>query len=96
MMSRCLFVLALVCQSAIPLGAQTSLTPDQAEAREIFRELIEINSSYKGGSTTPAARAIAKRFLAAGFPASDVQVLGPAGGCGRAGSSREDVATSDR
>jgi acetylornithine deacetylase/succinyl-diaminopimelate desuccinylase-like protein len=79
MILRCFFVLALVCESAIPLGAQTSLTPDQAEAREIFRELIEINSSYKGGSTTPAARAIAKRFLAAGFPASDVQVLGPAG-----------------
>jgi acetylornithine deacetylase/succinyl-diaminopimelate desuccinylase-like protein len=79
MILRCFFVLALVCQSAIPLGAQTSLTPNQAEAREIFRELIEINSSYKGGSTSPAARAIAKRFVAAGFPASDVQVLGPAG-----------------
>jgi acetylornithine deacetylase/succinyl-diaminopimelate desuccinylase-like protein len=79
MISRSLVVLALVGQSAIPLGAQTSLTPNQAEAREIFRELIEVNSSYKGGSTTPAARAIANRFLAAGFPASDVQVLGPAG-----------------
>ena len=79
MINRSLLVLAFVCQSAIPLGAQTSLTPNQAEAREIFRELIEINSSYKGGSTTPAARAIAKRFLSAGFPASDVQVLGPAG-----------------
>jgi acetylornithine deacetylase/succinyl-diaminopimelate desuccinylase-like protein len=79
MNSRTVFFLALVCQSAIPLGAQTGLTPNQAEAREIFRELIEINSSYKGGSTTPAARAISNRFLAAGFPASDVQVLGPAG-----------------
>lgn len=79
MTSPAFVVLALVCQSAIPLGAQTSLTPNQAEAQEIFRELIEINSSYKGGSTTPAARAIAKRFLAAGFPASDVQVLGPVG-----------------
>jgi acetylornithine deacetylase/succinyl-diaminopimelate desuccinylase-like protein len=79
MLSRSFVVLALVCQSAIPLGAQTSLTPNQAEAREIFRELIEINSSYKGGSTTPAAHAIANRFLAAGFPASDVLVLGPAG-----------------
>jgi acetylornithine deacetylase/succinyl-diaminopimelate desuccinylase-like protein len=79
MISRSLVVLAIVCQSAIPLGAQAPLTPNQAEAREIFRELIEINSSYKGGSTTPAAHAIANRFLAAGFPASDVQVLGPAG-----------------
>ena len=79
MTSRSFFVLALVFQSASPVAAQTSLTPNQVEAREIFRDLIEINSSYKGGSTTPAARAIANRFLATGFPASDVQVLGPAG-----------------
>ena len=79
MTNRALVVLVVLCQSALPLGAQTSLTPNQAEAREIFRELIEINSSYRGGSTTPATRAIARRFLAAGFPASDVQVLGPAG-----------------
>jgi acetylornithine deacetylase/succinyl-diaminopimelate desuccinylase-like protein len=79
MTTRFLAVLALLYQSALPVSAQTSLTTDQAEAREIFRELIEINSSYKGGSTTPAARAIANRFLAAGFPASDVQILGPVG-----------------
>jgi acetylornithine deacetylase/succinyl-diaminopimelate desuccinylase-like protein len=79
MIARSIVALALVCQSAVSLSAQTALTPDQIEAREIFRELIEINSSYKGGSTSPAAHAIAARFLAAGFPASDVRVLGPAG-----------------
>jgi acetylornithine deacetylase/succinyl-diaminopimelate desuccinylase-like protein len=79
MISRSLAVLAVLCVTVPSLSAQTPLTPNQAEAREIFRELIEINSSYKGGSTTPAARAIANRFLAAGFPASDVKVLGPAG-----------------
>src|SRR4051812_33595060 len=61
------------------LPAQATLTSNQAEAREIFRELIEINSAWKAGSTTPAARAIARRFLAAGFPASAVTVIGPAG-----------------
>src|ERR1700731_4608813 len=69
----------LVCLSAASLLAQTTLTPDQTEARKIFKELIEINSSYKGGSTTPAAHAIARRFRAAGFPGADVRVLGPAG-----------------
>jgi len=59
--------------------AQQALTPSQAEARDIFRELIEINTAYKAGSTSPAAHAIAKRFLAAGFPAKDVIVIGPAG-----------------
>jgi acetylornithine deacetylase/succinyl-diaminopimelate desuccinylase-like protein len=79
MIARSIIALYVVCQSAVSLGAQKPLTSDQAEAREIFRELVEINSSYKGGSTTPAAHAIGRRFLAAGFPASDVRVLGPAG-----------------
>lgn len=79
MIARPIIALAILCQSAVPLSAQTALTPDQVEARAIFRELIEINSSYKGGSTTPAARAIATRFLAVGFPANDVRVLGPTG-----------------
>ncbi|MEP6551362.1 MAG: M20/M25/M40 family metallo-hydrolase, partial [Gemmatimonadales bacterium] len=68
-----------LCVCTAALNAQTQLTPDQSEARAIFRELIEINTSYKGGSTTPAARAIEARFLAAGFPSSDVRVIGPAG-----------------
>jgi acetylornithine deacetylase/succinyl-diaminopimelate desuccinylase-like protein len=79
MTARWIAAFALVCQPAVSLGAQTALNPDQTEARAIFRELIEINSSWKGGSTSPAAHAIAARFLAAGFPASDVRVLGPAG-----------------
>jgi acetylornithine deacetylase/succinyl-diaminopimelate desuccinylase-like protein len=75
-----LFVLGFVgCVFAATLSAQTRLTSDQQEARDIFRELIEINTTYKGGSTTPAARAIARRFRAAGFPESDITVIGPAG-----------------
>ncbi|HTS87782.1 MAG TPA: M20/M25/M40 family metallo-hydrolase [Gemmatimonadales bacterium] len=50
---------------------------DPAEARAIFAELIGINSTEEHGSTTPAARAVAARFLAAGFPAADVAVVGP-------------------
>ncbi|HEY5021580.1 MAG TPA: hypothetical protein VII30_03720, partial [Gemmatimonadaceae bacterium] len=79
MKSHWIVALGLVSQTAVSLGAQTTLNPDQTEARAIFRQLIEINSSWKGGSTSPAAHAIASRFLAAGFPASDVRVLGPAG-----------------
>ncbi len=67
------------CLLAQSIGAQSTLTPDQQEARDIFRELIEINTAYKAGSTSPAAHAIARRFLAAGFPSSDVTVIGPAG-----------------
>lgn len=50
---------------------------DSAEARAIFAELIQINTTREHGATRPAAEAVARRFLAAGFPAADVQVLGP-------------------
>src|ERR1700733_13192758 len=46
-------------------------------ARDIFQQLIEINTTDSVGSTTVAADAMAKRLLDAGFPKSDVQVLGP-------------------
>ena len=46
-------------------------------ARDIFQQLIEINTTDSVGSTTVAAQAMAKRLLDAGFPSADVQVLGP-------------------
>ncbi len=46
-------------------------------ARDIFKQLIEINTTDSVGSTTVAAEAMAKRLRDAGFPASDVVVLGP-------------------
>ncbi len=41
-------------------------------ALDIYKELIEINTSYSTGATTPAAEAMAKRLRAAGFPESDI------------------------
>jgi acetylornithine deacetylase/succinyl-diaminopimelate desuccinylase-like protein len=46
-------------------------------SREIFQQLIEINTTDSVGNTTIAARAMAKRLLDAGFAADDVKVLGP-------------------
>src|SRR5437763_3768536 len=78
-MSRRFHALAL----AIPfiVGAQTppSLTPHQRLAREIYSELISINTMDSVGSVTKAAEAMAARFKAAGFPESDVKVLVPDG-----------------
>ncbi|MGH7537138.1 MAG: M20/M25/M40 family metallo-hydrolase [Gemmatimonadales bacterium] len=68
------FVLAITN----PGGAQgASRTPHQALAREIFAELIGINTTHEHGNTTPAAMAVARRLLAAGYPAQDVRVVGP-------------------
>ena len=55
---RYLFAAGLLLPAA--LSAQQDLNLNQREAREIFRELIEINTAYKAGSTTPAAHAIVR------------------------------------
>ena len=46
-------------------------------SRDIFRELIEINTTDSVGDNTRAAEAMARRLKDAGFPAGDMQVLGP-------------------
>jgi acetylornithine deacetylase/succinyl-diaminopimelate desuccinylase-like protein len=66
--------LAHAAQAQAPRAANT---PHERLAREIYAELIGINSTDSVGSTTQAVRAMAKRFLDAGFPAADVHVLIP-------------------
>ena len=57
-------------------AAQDGLSPaDRALARDIFKQLIEINTTDSLGNTPRAARAMAQRLLAAGFAAGDVRVL---------------------
>src|ERR1700685_230024 len=51
--------------------------PPNSFPATFFKQLVEINTTDSVGSTTVAADAMAKRLLDAGFPASDVQVLGP-------------------
>ncbi|MGC5271502.1 hypothetical protein ACPXAU_23905, partial [Salmonella enterica] len=41
------------------------------------KELIEINTTDSVGNVSTAAEAMAAQLRAAGFPAEDVQVLGP-------------------
>src|SRR5947208_3373152 len=48
---------------------------DRLQARDIFKQLTEINTTDSLGNTPRAARAMAQRLLAAGFPARDVRVL---------------------
>lgn len=65
--------------ATMQLAAQaTSPSPaDNALAREVLRQLIEIDTTDSSGSTTVAAEAIRRRFLDAGFPAADIASLGP-------------------
>src|SRR5689334_190877 len=50
---------------------------DKQLARDIFRELIEINTTDSAGNTTVAGEAMAERLKAAGLPEADIEVLGP-------------------
>ncbi|HEX6495167.1 MAG TPA: M20/M25/M40 family metallo-hydrolase [Acidobacteriaceae bacterium] len=62
------------------LGSSARAKADDAshkEAVDIFRQLIEINTTDSVGSVTAAAKAMQQRFLDAGFPPSDMQLLGP-------------------
>ncbi len=61
----------------VPAAAQAPDGPSRALAREIYEELIEIDTTHASGSTTRAAEAVAVRLRAAGVPAADVAVLGP-------------------
>jgi len=69
-------VALLLCFAVLAVRAQTS-DADRALACDIFKQLIEINTTDSVGSTTVAAEAMAQRLRDAGFPAADVQVLGP-------------------
>jgi acetylornithine deacetylase/succinyl-diaminopimelate desuccinylase-like protein len=63
---------------AVPARAQvTRPAAEQALARAIYKEFIEIQSGYTTGSTTPVARAAAARLKSAGFPDADIHVDGP-------------------
>ena len=76
--SSVLALLALAATLSVPAqqGAKLS-SADQQLAHDLFKQLIEINTTDSVGSTTLAANAMRDRLLAAGFPTADLQVLGP-------------------
>src|SRR4051794_41981327 len=76
-MKRIVFLILLVAASASaappPLDAKTKQL-----VFDIYKQLIEINTTNSVGNNTTAAEAMAARLKAAGFAGSDVQVLVPA------------------
>ena len=55
-----------------------ALTPQQQLAFDIYKELVEIDTTTATGDTKQAAEAMAARLRAAGFAEGDVQVFSPA------------------
>ena len=72
------FVCGMLCP--IPGARAHAQAPGSGEVafRELYKELVEINTTLSAGSCTAAAQAMAARLKAAGLPATDMQILAPA------------------
>jgi Peptidase family M20/M25/M40 len=70
-------IAALVAAAPASLRAE-ALTPQQQLAFDIYKELVEIDTTTATGDTKQAAEAMAARLRAAGFAEADVQVFSPA------------------
>src|SRR5437899_2983974 len=73
---RSILFLCLIASCA-PAGR--TQTPDQTRqlSRNIFKQLIEINTTDSVGNVTTAAEAMAARLRDGGFSESDIKVAGP-------------------
>ena len=57
--------------------AQSLSTADRQLAHDIFQQLIDTDTTHSTGSTRVAAEAMRDRLLKAGFPAGDMEIVGP-------------------
>lgn len=57
--------------------ARTPPAGEMQLAREIFRELVAIDTSDRSGDVTEAAQAVVRWLAEAGFPDEDVSLIGP-------------------
>jgi acetylornithine deacetylase/succinyl-diaminopimelate desuccinylase-like protein len=71
------FVAHLLAVIVAPAIAQTA---EQRELRDIYKELVEINTTDSVGNCTQAAEALQARLKAGGIRESDLQLLVPPGG----------------
>jgi acetylornithine deacetylase/succinyl-diaminopimelate desuccinylase-like protein len=73
---RWMLSLCLIASSALNVRGQAQEQTKHL-AREIFKQLIEINTTDSVGNVTTAAEAMAKRLREAGFSGEEVIVAGP-------------------
>ena len=69
-------LVAMIGVVALPVSARAQADFQQL-GKSVLKTLIETNTTPTTGNTTIAAQKMADLFLAAGFPAVDVQVVGP-------------------
>ena len=78
-MPRCKFYRLLACAVMVVALADAAVaqapSPQQQAFRDIYRALVEIDTTDTSGDTLKAAEAMAARLKAAGFPAADMRVI---------------------
>lgn len=67
----------LLWSSVVTVRAAQAPDATKQLSRDIFKQLIEINTTDSVGNVTTAAEAMARRLREAGFPENDVKVDGP-------------------
>jgi acetylornithine deacetylase/succinyl-diaminopimelate desuccinylase-like protein len=67
----------LLVAAAVAFAQRQPADSQNKLVRDILRELIEIDTTHRTGSTGKAADKLAARLLAAGYAPADVEVLGP-------------------
>jgi len=72
-----LFSSFLLCAFFLPAAQAQIDDATKNLSHDIFKQLIEINTTDSVGNVTTAAEAMAQRFRDTGFVDSDMQVLGP-------------------
>jgi acetylornithine deacetylase/succinyl-diaminopimelate desuccinylase-like protein len=77
--SKCLVLFLSLLLSVFLTEASRGQIDDATRnlSHDIFKQLIEINTTDSVGTVTTASEAMAQRFRDAGFAESDMQILGP-------------------
>ncbi len=72
---RLLLAAVLTAALGLPAWAQSQPRPDQIAFRDVYRELVETNTTLSAGDCTLAAQRMAARLRAAGYPDSDLHIF---------------------
>jgi acetylornithine deacetylase/succinyl-diaminopimelate desuccinylase-like protein len=71
-------LLLLLCMALLVPNSNAQIDNSTKQlAQDIFKQLIEINTTDSVGNVTTASEAMAQRFRDAGFPESDIHIAGP-------------------
>jgi acetylornithine deacetylase/succinyl-diaminopimelate desuccinylase-like protein len=72
---RSSFLAAALIAASLAAPVHAEIRPDQAAFRELYKELVETNTTLSAGSCTLAAERMAARLKAAGFRDEDIRLF---------------------